>query len=78
MTLVHSIHRYSAGFGGSNALHGKTPALLGETVGAQLPMLVQFDPDPDEDFSHGLALQDVVIPTNDMVEAHYALPTSGT
>ncbi len=57
VTVIHSIHRYSAGFGGSNALHGKTLALLGETVGTQLPMLVQFDPDPGEDFAHALAME---------------------
>jgi hypothetical protein len=28
--IIHSIARYSAGFGGSNALHGKTLGLLGE------------------------------------------------
>jgi hypothetical protein len=74
VTVIHSIHRYSAGFGGSNALHGKTLALLGETVGTQLPMLVQFDPDPGED----LAMKNVAVPSNDMVEAYFALPTAGT
>jgi hypothetical protein len=78
VTTIHSIHRYSAGFGGSNALHGKTLALLGETVGTQLPMLVQFDPDPDEDFAHALAMENVVVPSNDMVDAYFALPTAGT
>jgi hypothetical protein len=78
VTVIHSIHRYSAGFGGSNALHGKTLALLGETVGTQLPMLVQFDPDPGEDFAHALAMENVAVPSNDMVEAYFALPTAGT
>jgi hypothetical protein len=76
VTMIHSIHRYSAGFGGSNALHGKTLALLGEMVGTQLPMLVQFDPDPGEDYAHAMA--NVAIPSNDMVKAHFALPTAGT
>jgi hypothetical protein len=40
ITMVHSILHYSAGFGGSNALHGKTMALLGEMVGTQLPTLL--------------------------------------
>jgi hypothetical protein len=78
VTIIHSIHRYSAGFGGSNALHGMMLALLGEMVGTQLPMLVQFDPDPGEDFAHALAMENVAVPSNDMVEAHFALPTAGT
>jgi hypothetical protein len=78
ITTVHSIHRYSAGFGGSNALHGKTLALLGETVGSQLPMLVQFDPDPDEDFTHALTMENVTVPSDDMVDAYFALPIAGT
>jgi hypothetical protein len=46
ITTVHSIHRYSARFRVNNTLHGKTLALLGEMMGTQLPMLVQFHPDP--------------------------------
>jgi hypothetical protein len=49
VTVVHSIACYSAGFGGSNALHGQMLALLGEMVGYQLPMLVLFMEDPTED-----------------------------
>jgi hypothetical protein len=78
VTTVHSIHKYSAGFGGSNALHGKTLALLGETVGTQLPMLVQFDPDPNEDFVHALAMEAVTVPSGDMVDAYFALPIAET
>jgi hypothetical protein len=78
VTTVHSIHRYSAGFGGSNALHGKTLALLGETVGTQLPMLVQFSPDPAENFPHALAMGNVLVPSHDMVEAYFTQPTAGT
>jgi hypothetical protein len=51
ITTVHYIHKYSARSGGSNALHERTLALLGEMVGTQLPMLVQFDPDPAENFT---------------------------
>jgi hypothetical protein len=32
---IHSIARYSAGFGGSNASHKKNLALLGKMVGTQ-------------------------------------------
>jgi hypothetical protein len=41
VTVFHLIAPYSAGFGGSNALHGQVLALLGETVGPHLPMLVK-------------------------------------
>jgi hypothetical protein len=78
VTAVHSIHRYSAGFGGSNALHGKTLALLGETVGTQLPMLVQFSSDQSESFAHALAMENVLVPSDEMVEAYYLLPTAET
>lgn len=45
---MHSVAKYSAGFGGSNALHGKTVTLCREMVGPQLPMMVQFNTDPTE------------------------------
>jgi hypothetical protein len=57
----YSVARYDAGFGGSDALHGKTVTLLGEMVGNQLPMLVQFDPDPTEEFTHALAMETVMV-----------------
>jgi hypothetical protein len=78
ITAVHSIHKYSAGFGGSNALHGKTLALLGETVGSQLPMLVQFDPDPAEDFAYALGMEEVTVPSEAMVDTYFALPMAET
>jgi hypothetical protein len=75
---IHTIHKYSAGFTGSNVLHGKTLALLGETVGTQLPMLVQFDPDPNENFAHALAMEDVIVSSDDMVYTYFALPIAET
>jgi hypothetical protein len=76
VTVVHSIHRYSAGFGGSNALHGKVLALLGETVGNQLPMLVKLVDDPTEDLAHGLTLEQVCVPPDAMVDAYFAGPAA--
>jgi hypothetical protein len=76
ITKVHSIHRYSARIGGSNALHGATLALLGEMVGSQLPMLVKFYPDPTENFAHALKLEGVTVPTDVMVDAYFSLPTA--
>jgi hypothetical protein len=78
VTTVHSIHKYSAGSGGSNALHGRTLALLGETVGTQLPMLDQFGPNPTEDFPHALGMEAVTVPSDAMIDAYFELPTAGT
>jgi hypothetical protein len=76
VTVVHSIAPYSAGFGGSNALHGQVLALLGETVGPQLPMLVKFGEDPDEDLVHGLAMEEVWVPSDAIVDAYFAGPAA--
>jgi hypothetical protein len=72
VTVVHSIARYSAGFGGSKALHGHTVALLGETVGTQLPMLVRFMVYPTEDFMHALAMEEVTVPLDAQVTTYFA------
>jgi hypothetical protein len=74
VTTVHSIAQYSAGFGGSNALHGKSVALLGEMVGGQLPMLVQFEMHPTENLAHALAMESVKVPLNALVDAYFVNP----
>jgi hypothetical protein len=76
VTTVHSISKYSAGSGGSNALHGQTLALLGETVGTQLPMLVRFNPDPREDLLQGLTMEAVTIPSDALVDTYFASPVA--
>jgi hypothetical protein len=78
ITTVHSIHRYSAGFGGSNALHGKTLALLGEMMGMQLPMLVQFDAAPSENFEQALRMEGVTVTCRQrlLYPAHRREPTT--
>jgi hypothetical protein len=76
VTVVHSIARYSAGFGGSNMLHGHTLALLGQTVGTQLPLLVRFMTDPTEDFMHALAMEAVMVPSEAQVAAYFANPAA--
>jgi hypothetical protein len=73
VTTVHSIAQYSAGFGGSNALHGKTIALLGEMVG-KLPMLVQFETDPTESLAHALAMESVTVSSDALVDTYFANP----
>jgi hypothetical protein len=76
VTVVHSIAGYSAGFGGSNALHGQVLALLGETVGPQLPMLVKSVDNPTEDLAHCFAMEEVCMPSNALVDAHFAGPAT--
>jgi hypothetical protein len=68
VTVVHSIARYSAGFGGSNALHGQVLALLGETVGPQLPMLVKLLEDPALDLAHGFAMEEFCVPLDALLD----------
>jgi hypothetical protein len=77
ITTIHSVAKYSAGFGGSNALHGATLGLLGEMVGSQLPTLVRFDPDPAEDLIHALTMEAVTVPPDVLVDAYFATPTAG-
>jgi hypothetical protein len=76
ISTLHSIARYSAGFGGSNALHGHTLGLLGEMREDQLPMLVKFDTDPAENLAHALTMEEVVVPTDALVDAYFATPTA--
>jgi hypothetical protein len=76
VTTVHSIAKYSAGFGGSNALHGQTLALLGETVGPQLPTLVRFNPDPQEDLLRGLRMENMAVPPDALVDTYFASPVA--
>ena len=72
VTTVHSIHRYSTGFGRSNPLHGNTLGLLCEMVDAQLPTLVRFDKDPDEDLIHAFLMEKVVVPSDVLIDTHFA------
>jgi hypothetical protein len=76
VTVMHSLFRYSAGFGGTNALHGKILGMLGETVGGQLPPLVQFrDDDAEVDFASALLLENVNVQPAAAVTAYFAGPT---
>jgi hypothetical protein len=68
---VHSIYRYSAGFGGTNALHGKTLRLLGEMVDSQLPALIRFDLEPNADLLHALKMEEVIVPSDAQVDAYF-------
>jgi hypothetical protein len=59
VTVLHSVARHSAGFGGASALQGRILGLLGEMVGDQLPTLIQFVENPAQDLLHGLLLENV-------------------
>jgi hypothetical protein len=74
INVLHSIGCYSAGFGGSNTLHGQTLALLGEKVDTQLPPLVRCNVDPEDDLAHGLAMEGTTVPSGAQVDAYFNAP----
>jgi hypothetical protein len=76
VTVLHSIKRYSTGFGGNNALHGKTLGLLGEVMDTQLPPLIRFHQDPNHDLVHALLVEEVRVPSNAQVDAYFSLPVA--
>jgi hypothetical protein len=77
VTVMHSLFRYSAGFGGTNALHGKIVGMLGETVGGQLPPLIRFrDDDVEVDFASALMLENVNVQPAAAVTAYFEGPAA--
>jgi hypothetical protein len=76
ISVLHSIARYSAGFGGSNALHGHTLGLLGEMREDQLPMLVKFNKNPTQNLGHALELEEVAVPTDVLVGGYFGTATA--
>jgi hypothetical protein len=42
----------------------------------QLPMLVKFDPDPDENLAHALMMEEVTVPSDALVDAYFATETA--
>jgi hypothetical protein len=74
VTIIYSISKYSAGFGGSNTLHGITLGLLGEMVGTQLPPLVQFNVDPGEGLVHTVTMEEVIVPMDALVDTYFGSP----
>jgi hypothetical protein len=74
VTVLHSLARYSAGFGGASALHGKILGLLGEMVEDQLPTMVQIIDDPAQDLLHGFLPEGVDVPPVAAVDAFFANP----
>jgi hypothetical protein len=72
VALIHLIGKYSAGFGPLSAIQGIIMGFLEETIGGNLPVLVQA---PAAVGGHNLvtsfALQEVVVPTEAEVVAYY-------
>ncbi len=77
VTVIHSLARYSAGFGGNSSLQGRILGFLGETVGTQLPTFVGTSSAPGDDLAHGFTLEDVDVPTAIQVEAYFNGPAAG-
>jgi hypothetical protein len=74
--VLHWIKQYSAGFGGNNALHGKTLGLLGEVMDTQLFPLIRFHQDPNHNLVHALLVKEVRVPSNALVDAYFSLPVA--
>lgn len=72
VTVLHSIARYSAGLGGSNALHGRILGLMGEMIGDQLPTMIAFMQEADHDLTHALTMEQVTVQPTAAVEAYFA------
>jgi hypothetical protein len=77
ITVLHScIKWYSAGFGGSKALHGKTLGLPEEMIDTRLPPLICFNQNSEEDLIHVLLVEEVQVPSDALVEAYSNLPAA--
>jgi hypothetical protein len=74
VTVLHSVARYYAGFGGVSAFQGRILGLLGEMVGDQLPPLIQFPVDATADLLHGFLLENVTVQPQAAVDAFFAAP----
>jgi len=76
ITVLHSLARYSAGFGGQAALHGRVLGLMGEMVGDQLSMMIRFRETVTENLAHAFALENVTIQPVESIAAHFAGPNA--
>lgn len=61
VTVLHSLARYSAGFGGVLALHGRVVGLLGEVIGDQLPPMILLSEEDDENLVHALTMEELTL-----------------
>jgi hypothetical protein len=71
VTVIHSIARYSAGFGGTSAFNGRILGLMGEMVEEQLPPMVQFPEEAEANLLHGLLLENINVQPTALVDAYF-------
>ena len=76
ITVLHSLARYSAGFGGQAVLHGQVLGFMGDMVGDQLPTMVRFRETVTDNLAHAFALESVTIQLAASVAAHFAEPNA--
>ena len=78
VTVVHSIGKYSAGFGSLSAFQGTIMGFLGETVGDQLPVFVQAPtPVGDRDLASAFAIHEMAVPTGAEIAAYFSAAGAG-
>jgi hypothetical protein len=79
VTIVHSIGKYSAGFGALSAFQGTIMGLQGETVGDQLPVFVQVPTAVDEerDLRPSFSILELAVSTTAKLVAYYSTPGAG-
>jgi hypothetical protein len=73
VTVIHSIGKYSAGFGALSAFQGTIMGFLGETVGDQLPIFVRAPVAVDEkDLIASFAIKQLAVPTEAEIVAYFS------
>jgi hypothetical protein len=79
VVLVHSIGKYSAGFGALSAFQGTIMAFMGETIEDDLPVLVQAPTDTanDQNLSSAFGLREVAVPTEAEIVAYFTSAGAG-
>lgn len=78
VTVVHSIGKYSAGFGALSAFQGTTMGFLGEVVGENMPVFVQAPTTAgDQDLISSFALREIAVPTEVELVAYFSSAAAG-
>jgi hypothetical protein len=78
VTVVHSIRKYSAGFGALSAFQGAIMGFLGETVRDQLPVFIQAPTAVgDQDLTMSFSIQEMDVPTGAEIASYYAAAGAG-
>ena len=74
ISTMHSTGRYSAGFVGANAATREGARVARGKVAGQLPPMVAFLNDPQEDLGHGLTLETVLLQPDVATDAYFTGP----